>query len=263
MMRPSLPLRLVAGVVYLFMLMPLAVIVLFSFSDRSYFAFPPRGFSLKWYVLAWEGGQFLMPAVRSLAVGVLATAIAAVLAIGAGLAIRRMKGNAASRALEFLFLSPMIVPHLILGIALLHFFNPPGLIDTFSGLLLAHVVIVFPFLFRTVLVSIQDLSPQLEEASELLGASPLATFRHVVFPALLPGLAAGGVLGFIVSFDQFTVSLLITQRDQITLPVAIYKYLYDVNDPVVAAVSSVLVALGFAVTLAIQGMRRTKQLPAA
>ncbi|WP_198024765.1 ABC transporter permease [Bradyrhizobium sp. Cp5.3] len=245
------------------MLLPLAVIVLFSFSDRSYFMFPPSGFSLRWYVLAWEGGQFLLPAIRSIVVGVLTTGIAALLAVGGGLAIRRLKDRPVARVVEFAFLSPLIVPHLILGIALLHFFNPPGLIDTFMGVLLAHVVIVFPFLFRTVLVSIHDLNPQLEEASALLGASSVQTFRHVVLPALMPGLAAGSVLGFIVSFDQFTISMLITQRDEITLPVAIYKYLYDVNDPVVAAVSSVLVAFGFAVTLAIQGMHRMKAPPAA
>ncbi|MBR0725508.1 ABC transporter permease [Bradyrhizobium manausense] len=262
MTQTSLPVRIAAACTYIFMFLPLMVIILFSFSDRSYFTFPPQGFSLKWYVQAWEGGQFFVPAIRSVALGTIATAIAAVLAIGGGLSIRRLKERPVARAIELTFLSPLIVPHLILGIALLHFFNPPGLIDTFTGLLLAHVVIVFPFMYRTVLVSIHDLNPQMEEASELLGASSVQTFRHVILPSLVPGLAAGGVLGFIVSFDQFTISMLITQREQITLPVAIYKYLYDVNDPVVAAVSSVLVAFGFALTLAVQGLRRAN-LPTA
>lgn len=252
MPAPSLPIRICAYLVFGFMLIPLVVIVLFSFSDRSFFMFPPQGFSVKWYVRAWESGQFLVPALRSLAVATLATLVASVVAITAALALRRLRGYRIANMLEFVFLMPLIVPHLILGIALLHYFNPPGLIDTFIGLLMAHVVLIFPFLFRTILTSVYDLNPQLEEASEILGAPPWTTFRRVVLPALMPGVFAGGVLAFIVSFDQFTVSLLITQRDQITLPVAIYKYLYDVNDPVAAAVSTVLVVVGFSVTLAIQ-----------
>lgn len=252
MPTPSLAIRICAYLVFGFMLIPLAVIVLFSFSDRSFFMFPPQGFSVKWYVRAWESGQFLVPALRSLAVAALATLIASAVAITAALALRRMRGYRIANMLEFMFLTPLIVPHLILGIALLHYFNPPGLIDTFIGLLLAHVVLIFPFLFRTILTSVHDLNPQLEEASEILGAPPWTTFRRVVLPALMPGVFAGGVLAFIVSFDQFTVSLLITQRDQITLPVAIYKYLYDVNDPVAAAVSTVLVVVGFSITLAVQ-----------
>lgn len=261
MKPPSTPVRIAAWLAYAFMLTPLMVIVLFSFSDRSFFQFPPQGLSLKWYARGWDSGLFLWPALRSLVIGICATATAAALAISAGLAIRELKASRLAQALEFVFLSPLIVPHLILGIALLHYYNPPGLIDTWTGLLAAHVVMIFPFLFRTVLVSIQDLNPQLEEASELLGASPFTTFRAVILPALTPGIAAGAILAFIVSFDQFTVSLLITQREQITLPVAIYKYLYDVNDPVAAAVSTVLVVAGFSITLLVQRLGWLKSVP--
>lgn len=261
MNQASLPVRIAGYLVFAFMLTPLAVIVLFSFSDKSFFQFPPQGLSLQWYGRAWQSGQFLVPALRSLAIGVAATAIASLLAIAAGLALRPLRTTRTGQALEFVFLSPLIVPHLILGIALLHFFNPPGLIDTFAGLLAAHVVMILPFVFRTILVGIHDLNPQLEEASELLGASRFATFRLVILPALVPGMVAGAILAFIVSFDQFTVSLLITQRDQITLPVAIYKYLYDVNDPVAAAVSTVLVVVGFSVTLLVQRLGWLKSMP--
>ena len=256
MMAPSLATRIVAWSVYAFMLTPLVVIILLSFGERSYFELPPSDFSIKWYVRAWESGTFLMPAIRSLSLGVSATVVSAIMALGAGMGMRSMRSQRSIWLLELVFLSPLIVPHLILGIALLHFFSPIGLIDTYVGLLAAHVTLVFPFLFRTVLVSIQNLNPRLEEASELLGASPLMTFRLVVFPALIPGIVAGAILGLIVSFDQFTVSLLVTQREQVTLPVAIYKYLYDTNDPVVAAVSTVLVIVGFSLTLALQRLGR-------
>jgi putative spermidine/putrescine transport system permease protein len=256
----SFPVRLAAYAVYVFLLVPLMVVVTFSFSDRSFFIFPPQGFSLKWYSQAWQSNLFLYPALRSLVLAMVVTSIAALIAMPAALGLRQLRHHTLIRVLEFTFLSPLIVPQLILGIALLYYFNPLRLIDTFTGLVAAHTVIVLPFMFRSLLVSVHDLNPHLEEASEVLGASPWTTFHRVVLPALVPGLLAGAILSFIVSFDQFTVSLLVTQREQITLPVAIYRYLYDVNDPVAAAVSSVLVALGFLVAYIIQRAGWTRRL---
>jgi putative spermidine/putrescine transport system permease protein len=237
--------------VYGFLVLPMLVVVAFSFSERSYFTFPPEGFSLRWYEAAWESGRFLGPAVRSLAVALLSTAIAAGLSIPATLALRRMPSGRLRTALEFFFLTPLIVPALIIGIALLYAFNRLALIDTFVGLLAAHTLIVFPFVFRAVLTAVMNLRRHHLEASEILGATRLYTFRRIVLPALTPGLVSGAIFAFIVSLDQFTVSLFVTQSQQDVLPVAIYKYLYDVNDPVVAAVSTVLVVLGLVIAFVI------------
>ena len=235
---------LAAVVVYLFLVLPLLVVVVFSFSERSYFTVPPTGFSLRWYQRAWESGLFLGPALRSLTLAVIATAASAALAVPAALGLRRMRNGRLRAAFEFLFLSALIVPALIIGIALLYAFNRVGLLDTFTGLAAAHTLIVFPFMFRAVLTSVLGLKPSLLEASEILGASAAMTLRRVILPALVPGIVAGAVFSLIVSLDQFTVSLFVTQSEQIVLPVAIYKYLFDVNDPVAAAVSSVLVVFG-------------------
>lgn len=235
---------LAAAAVYAFLVLPLVVVVVFSFSERSYFTFPPTGVSLRWYARAWETGLFVVPALRSLALAVIATAAAAALSVPAALGLRRMRPGRLRAAFEFVFLSPLIVPALIVGIALLYAFNRIGLLDTFTGLVAAHTLIVFPFMFRAVLTSVLGLKPSLLEASEILGASPAMTMRRVVLPALVPGMVAGAVFSFIVSLDQFTVSLFVTQSEQIVLPVAIYKYLFDVNDPVAAAVSTVLVVFG-------------------
>jgi putative spermidine/putrescine transport system permease protein len=240
-----------ASAVYLFLVLPMMVVVLFSFSDKSYFTFPPTGFSLRWYEAAWESGRFLGPALRSLVLATLATAVAAFVSVPAALGLRRMAPGRLRALLEFVFLSPLIVPALIIGIALLYSFNRFGLVDTFGALLAAHALIVFPFVFRAVLTSAMGLRQALIDASEILGAPPLYTFRRVVLPALVPGLASGAIFAFIVSLDQFTVSLFVTQSVQIVLPVAIYQYLFDVNDPVVAAVSTVLVVFGLAVAMVI------------
>lgn len=230
--------------VCLFLMLPLAVVVLFSFSERSFFTFPPTGFSLKWYGAAWESNLFLVPALRSLLLAAVATLLAALLAVPAALGLRRMAPGRLRSALEFAFLSPLVVPALIIGIALLYAFNRARLLDTFTALAVSHTLIVFPFMFRAVLTSALGLKQALIDAAAILGASPALTLRRVVLPALVPGIVAGAIFAAIVSLDQFTVSLFVTQSEQIVLPVALYKYLFDVNDPVAAAVSTVLVAFG-------------------
>lgn len=236
--------NLLAALVYVFLILPLLVVVLFSFSERSFMQFPPSGFSLRWYQAAWESGKFLEPALRSLALAFAATVAAGLLSVPAALAFRKLRSGRLRAALEFFLLSPLIVPALIIGIALLYTFNRLRMLDTFSALLAAHVVIVFPFMFRAVLTSVLGLRQALVEASEILGASPAYTLRHVILPALVPGIVSGAIFSVIISLDQFTVSLFVTQSEQTVLPVAIYKYLFDVNDPVAAAVSTVLVVFG-------------------
>lgn len=243
--------NVVALLVSLFLMLPLVVVVMFSFSERSYFTFPPTSFSFRWYHAAWDSGLFLTPAIRSLALAAVSTALAAGLAVPAALSMRRLPAGRLRGALEFFFLSPLIVPALIIGIALLYAFNRAQILDTFAGLVASHTLIVFPFMFRAVLTSALGLRQSLIDASEVLGASRAMTFRRVVLPALVPGLVAGAIFAAIVSLDQFTVSLFVTQSEQVVLPVALYKYLFDVNDPVAAAVSTVLVVFGLLAALLI------------
>lgn len=253
MKRSNSPLFTVfVTIIYLFLLAPLFIVILFSFSSKSFFTFPPTEFSLRWYKAAWELGQFGGPAIRSVVLAIASAALAAVLAIPAALALRRASSSFGKRAIEFILLTPLIVPALIIGIALLYFYLKQGLMDTATGLLLSHTLLVFPFMFRAVYVSAVEIKPHLEEASELLGASPWRTFRSVILSALAPGLTSGSIFAFIVSFDQFTVSLFVTQSEQMTLPVALYKYVYDVNDPVAAAVSSALVVFGLVLAIGLQ-----------
>jgi len=238
--------------IYAFLLAPLVVVILFSFSAKSFFTFPPTGFSLRWYTAAWELGTFTAPMIRSIVLALSATFCSTVLAVPAVLALRRLSSSKVAKVVEFYLLTPLVVPSLIIGIALLYYFLKLDLIDTFAALLTAHTLLVFPFMLRAILVSAQDIKKHLEEASEILGAGPWRTFRSVVLPGLLPGIVSGAIFAFIVSFDQFTVSLFVTQSEQTTLPVALYKYVYDVNDPVAAAVSSALVIFGLFLAVCLQ-----------
>jgi putative spermidine/putrescine transport system permease protein len=240
------------SVIYAFLLAPLVVVVLFSFSNRSYFVFPPTEFSLRWYKAAWQLGTFGGPMLRSILLAVAASALAGAFAVPAALAVRRMRGSRLARVVEFVLLSPLIVPALIIGIALLYYFLHFNMIDTLSALVISHTLLVFPFMFRAILINALEIKPHLEEASEILGASPLRTFFSVILPSLAPGITSGAIFAFIVSFDQFTISLFVTQSEQVTLPVALYRYVYDVNDPVAAAVSSSLVLFGLVLAVILQ-----------
>ncbi len=242
----------VVGAIYVYMTIPMAVVVLFSFSDKSYFIFPPSGFSLRWYWAALATDQFLQPALLSLLIAVLSTLISVAFSIPAALALRKLRRQAWAALIEFVMLSPLVIPHLIVGIALLYFYARIHAVDTFAGLLAAHTLIVFPFMFRSVLTSAYDLKSQFEEASEILGATPFQTFTRIILPGLRPGISAGAIFAFITSFDQFTLNLFITQSERVTLPVALYKYMYDVNDPVTAAVSTALIAIGLLIAFAAQ-----------
>lgn len=254
-------LAVVVFVLYAYIVSPLLIVVYFSFSSRSFFEFPPDGFSLRWYVEAWETGLFLGPAVRSIVVAVVATALAAAVTVPAAMAVRHARGRGAA-LLEFVFLSPLIVPGLIFGIALLYFFTRMSLIDTRTGLIAAHTVLVIPFMFRSVLVAVRDLDDSQLEASLVLGATQSTTFRRVTLPQLKPGIIAGAIFAFIVSFDQFTLSLFVVRNRELTLPIALYQYLHDVNDPVTAAVGSVLVGVGLIVTMLLHRFGLLKHLSA-
>lgn len=259
----NLPLNLVrlsALIVYLFLLTPLIIVVLFSFSDKSYFSFPPTGFSVRWYVAAWESGLFLEPAIRSLVLATFSTFAAAIIAIPAALGMRNMADGRLKTILEFMILSPLIVPALIIGIAFLYMFNRMGILDTFPALLLSHGLLVLPYMFRSVFTSAVNLRQNLIDASEILGAGSWMTFKNVIMPSLMPGIISGAIFSFIISLDQFTVSLFVTQSDQTVLPVAIYKYLSDMNDPVTAAVSTILVVFGLALALIIDRLGWLKHL---
>jgi putative spermidine/putrescine transport system permease protein len=148
-----------------------------------------------------------------------------------------------------LFLSPLMVPHIVLGIAFLRFFTQIGLGGTFTGLVLSHVVIIIPFALRLILASSTGMDRSIENAAASLGASSFTTFRRVTLPLFLPGVASGWVLAFINSFDEVTMTVFIASPETTTLPVRLFLYIQDNIDPLVAAVSAALIFMTVAAML--------------
>ena len=145
--------------------------------------------------------------------------------------------------LTALFLSPLMIPNVVLGIAFLRFFTEVGIGGTFTGLVIAHVVIVFPFALRLVLASATGLDRSLENAAISLGAGGFTVFRRVTLPLILPGVASGWMLAFIQSFDEVTMTVFIATPGASTLPVRMFLYIQDNIDPLVASVSAVVIAV--------------------
>lgn len=250
--------RLIVLLIGCFILAPILVVVAASVTDSALPEFPPRSFSLRWYAHALNEPVFTEAAVNSLWLAALSTLIASPLALAAAYGV--LRGDFRGRdALQTLLLAPLVVPALVIGLAILIAFSGLGIRDVGARLVGAHVLITFPYMVRTILASLARLDPMLEEAARTLGAHPLRSFLHVTLPLVRPGVIAGMLFAFIVSFDNVSVSLFLTSTRTNTLPLAILNYVEYNFDPSVAAISTMLVvfSLGAAVLMErLVGLRR-------
>lgn len=228
--------------IYLFLLLPLVFIVAVSLNAGDTPTFPPTAFSLRWYAHALTDKSFIGGAITSGWLAAAATLISTPIGVAAAFGIRH--GNFRGKELlETLFLAPLAVPGIALGIALLVAFSALEIREAPLRLLAAHLLLVLPYSIRTVLASLARIDPALAEAAHTLGASRWATFRLVTLPLIKPGVAAGMAFAFILSFDDIAISLFLVDASTSTLPVAILSYLQYSFDPSIAAISSVLILL--------------------
>ncbi|SSW66114.1 ABC transporter permease [Achromobacter agilis] len=240
----------IAFLVVLFLQLPVLVVVLAAFSDTAYLTLPPKGLTLKWFEAALSDPDYLEAAWTSLWLAAGSTAASLALGLAGACAIqRRMVPGAAW--LNALFMAPLILPSVVLGVALLQYYAAAGLRGSNAGLWLAHVVITVPYVVRASLASLASVDEALEDAACVLGAGRLEAFRLVTLPLLKPGLVAGGLFAFITSLDNVPVSVFLLSASQNTLPVKIFTSVEQGVDPSVAAVSALLILVtGIALVLA-------------
>src|SRR5690606_3142611 len=149
-----------------------------------------------------------------------------------------------------LFLGPLVLPLILTGLAMLMFFSSLGWIGSTRAIILAHIVLTAPYAVRTVLASLAGLDPTLEEAAWVHGASPWYAFKTAVFPQIRPGLVAGGLFAFLVSLDEYTVTVFLTGPGLVTLPIRIFQYITLHVDPTVSALASVMVVVSAVLVIA-------------
>lgn len=204
MSRTPLVLLVFHGLFAVFMLAPLVVVVLVSFTDKGYIALPFDGASWRWYAAILDATDFIDSFKLSVLLGILSATMAVVLAVPAAMAIawHRFIGR---DAILGLLLSPLMVPPIVLGIALLRLFTHLGASGTIGSLAAAHTMIVFPYVLRLVIAAATGYDHALSQAASSLGASSWTVFRRIELPQLLPGIAGGWVIAFITSFDELTM----------------------------------------------------------
>jgi putative spermidine/putrescine transport system permease protein len=241
---PRLMLRGWVVSAYIFLMAPFLVIMLFSLDPREFANFPPIGLSLKWYLNITP--IYLRAFIISVLLGLVVSFLACLLGIMSGLSL--VRGNIKGKEIiEGLFRAPLQVPTLITGVAFLQLYYMLArlmgvrLLETFTGLVIGHLVITFPFTVGTVVAILQRFPQSLEEAALTLGASPLSTLMRVTLPIIKPGIYAGAMLAFIMSFSNVTVSLFLVGPNMITLPVLIYSAMEFDYDPRLLPVCTLVV----------------------
>jgi putative spermidine/putrescine transport system permease protein len=225
-----------------FLMLPVVVVVLASFSQTSYLTVPPRGLTLRWFGAVLGDPEYVHAIVFSLVLAVIATLGSVITGVAASYALlrRRVPGAALVSALLD---APLVFPGVVVGVALLQLYALARINGTLLGLAVAHMVITVPYVVRAVLASLHGIDPELENAARVLGASGPAAFFTVTLPLIRPGVAAGALFSFIVSFDNVPVSIFLLGAGQMTLPVKIFAAIEYGVDPSIAAISTLLIVL--------------------
>ena len=241
----------VIAMLFLYLLAPVLLVFPMSFSADTFLVWPPSGFSLRWYAALLHESDLLAAARNSLLLALMVCAVTLALALPAALVLvrRPFPGRAAFIAL---LTAPLLLPTIVLALAVLIVFVGYGLIGSWRGLLLAHLLVALPYGIRVLMTAVATLPPAVEEAAGSLGAAPWAVFRRVTLPLMLPGVAATAAIVFLVSFDEVVISLFVVGPRLTTLPVALYHYVESRTDPLVAAVSALLVLVTLAIVIILE-----------
>ena len=223
---------------YLFLYLPLVIVVVYSFNDSRLNA-EWVGFTTKWYVKLFNNDEMITAAVNSLIIGVTSSVIATVLGTLAGIALHRFK----LKFLLFLVLTPIAIPEILMGVSLLIFFVMINLTLGMVSIILAHVAFCIGFVAIVVRARMQGMDDSLVEAARDLGATPWQAFRLVTLPQILPGIMAGALMAFTLSIDDFVITFFTAGVGASTLPLQIYSMIKIAVTPEVNAVSSLLMLL--------------------
>ncbi len=232
-----------------FLVIPLLIIAIMSFDARTYLGrFPPRDFTFQWYLRLFLSDYFLKGFKYSVLIALAATLASTAIGVSAALAISR-SSRAAREMLTSIFLSPLVVPGVVVGVALLLFYSELGIGSRLLRLIGAHVLITFPYALRTTLASISAIPRTMSEAAQNLGANDRQTLATITLPLARTGIAAGAIFAFAFSFDDVAVSLFLSDADTYTLPVALINIMYANLDLTIAAAAMLQVVFVIAIAL--------------
>jgi putative spermidine/putrescine transport system permease protein len=233
---------LVAGVVVLYLLTPIFVTVLVSFTSSYVYTLPPEQWSLRWYASLARKDGLVDAVLLSLNLALISTAVSLVLGTATALAVARGRFRG-REAIATFSVSPLMMPGLVVGVAMLQLFREIGLRDAYTSLLLAHVIITLPFVMRTLLAALASFDYTLIDAARTLGMSYAQAVIRVMVPALAPSFLTASLFAFLASMDNYPISIFLTDARNKTLPIKMLQYLEESPDPSLAAISTGLILL--------------------
>jgi len=239
--------RLYVGLLLAFLYLPIVIMALMSFNASPFYQLPLE-WSTTWYESFFHNDQLIAATWNSLFIAVLTTIIASILGTAASLALYRYEFTG-KKVLQALLLPPIAIPWLITGTAMLIFFFGVGIGRGLHAIILGHVALALPYVIIVVNARLKTFAPELEEAARSLGANQWQVTRRVTLPWIAPGIIAGGLFAFAVSFDQFVVSYFLATPGQTTLPVEIYAAIRKGFTPEINAVSTIIIVLSMALML--------------
>lgn len=252
----------IAACVAVFLLTPLVVTIVVSFGSSAIFTLPPPGWSMRWYErLASLRG---LTAALGASVQVAGISTLASMVLGGMATIALARGRFPGRETVIAFLtSPLMLPGLVLGIALLQGFRFVGLRDVWTSLVVAHVVITMPYVVRTLHSALTLFDFSLVDAARTLGCSYPQAILRVLLPNLAPAFLTSGIFAFLASMDNYAISIFFTNAWTKTLPIQMLNYVEEQPDPTIAAISSLLIVLVLVLLLVCErmvGLRRIAEI---
>lgn len=235
--------KLTRFLVYLFLIGPLAVVICTAFSESNRVIFPPKGFTLQWFDRALHNAEFTASLLLSVRIAVVSVAIACVLGTMVSLWCWK-SGSKIRHTIEVIFLSPIVIPTIISAVAFLQYFALFGsLIDTYWKLCLTYAVIEMPYVIRTVTANLVGMDTSFEEASLVLGASPIKTLFHITLPCIRQGIIGGAVFSFVVAFDECVIIMFMKSAKSVTFPLRLYSYITESFTPLISAYATLFIVV--------------------
>src|SRR5690349_17364793 len=247
---------LVTALLVIFLVAPMIIVVIISFSSAQFLMFPPPGFSMQWYRKIFADPAWLDSLTTSIEI-VVPTGLLAMI-IGTAAALGLSRGNIPGKTvLTGILMSPIVVPVIVIAAGMFGAYRIWNLNGTLTGFILAHTVLTVPYVISTVLASLQMVDEQYEKAALTLGASPWVAFRRIVLPLILPGVLSGLLFAMVISFDELVVSLFIGSPTFRPVTVQMWSDVLGDIDPTIAAIGTLLFLFSLFVLLAEAIMRQT------
>lgn len=262
-MRSSLAAKLNTGLSWgllVLLVAPALVAVPVSLTPKRFLSFPTNELSLQYYDKLFASPEWMSSFWQSSVIGLASTLLATSIGTLCAIGLWRVSSKA-GEVVRAILLLPLVIPPIIAAMAFSRLFVPLGLIDSYSGLILAHTVLSAPLVLITVSASLAGFDPRLEQASRNLGASNWVTMRRVIIPGIKPGILAGAVFAFISSWDEIVVTLFLSKFSVYTLPRRMWNGIRENTDPTVAAAAVVLMAVTL-VAFAIWALASRRSKPA-